>query len=147
MKLCWLIPLCALASCGPEKAEPQPERPEEPAAIEREPAEQAEARGTIADDGRPEWWFPEVRRHGSELSFCVETIADESLRAAGREAVDVAEDRARIECERAGYTFRASAMNVDKTWGWPLPQLPGQTRRYAGYALVTIDLAELDAGD
>lgn len=142
MRALWLIPMCALAACGPEKAEPEPRRPDEPV-VAPEPVDQGEEREVIADDGRPEWWYPEVRRSGSSMMFCVETIAEDTLRAAGRDAVHVAEKRARIECDRAGFVFDTGAMIVEKTWGWPLPDLPGRSRRYAGYAQVTIYLDAL----
>lgn len=101
-------------------------------------------RDRIADDGRPEWWFPEVREEDNELVLCVETIAT-GLRAAGQRASDVAEGRARLETERRGYVFDTSAMRVPNSWVWPLQELPGMERRYAGYALVRIDLAMLSA--
>jgi hypothetical protein len=100
-------------------------------------------RETIADDGRPEWWFPEVREEGGVIEFCVETLATGTLRDAGQRAVDVAMERAMLEARRRGYVFDRTAVSVPKTWGWPLRDLPGRDRRYAGYALVRLDLAEL----
>ncbi|GAB4551645.1 MAG: hypothetical protein Tsb0013_13750 [Phycisphaerales bacterium] len=97
----------------------------------------------IADDGRPAWWFPEVRREGSRLLLCVETIASGSLRDANRRAVEVAQERASLETDRAGHIFADSAMAIEKAWGWPLPALPGREAQYAGYALVAVDLSAL----
>ncbi|MEM1423796.1 MAG: hypothetical protein AAGH64_07310 [Planctomycetota bacterium] len=97
----------------------------------------------ISDDGRPEWWFPEVRREGGVLVLCVETIAPGSLRDANRAAVEVASTRAAIETRRAGYVFDEGAMSIEKSWGWPLPSLPGRDPGYAGYAMVSVDLGDL----
>lgn len=106
-------------------------------------AETTDGPDRIADDGRPEWWFPEVRREGDALRLCVETIVQGSLRDASRRAVEVASERAAIETRRAGYEFREDAMMIERSWGWPLPSLPGREPGYAGYAMVQIDLSGL----
>ena len=119
--------------------------PENVQAISDPSGDQGESVERISDDGRPGWWFPEVRREGDTLVLCVETIAEGSLRDANRSAVEVATTRAEIETRRAGFSFDEDAMSIEKTWGWPLPSLPGREPGYAGYAMVAIDLSALSA--
>ena len=124
---------------GDETVTPFPDPVPPPEGAVDAPETDSEPRERIADDGRPEWWFPEVREEADALMFCVEVIGTGSLRNASREAVEVAVRRAEIEFSRRGWVFDRDAMRVVKSWGWPLPEVMGHEKSYAGYALVSAE--------
>ncbi len=137
--------LALLCGCANDKNETAP--PPEPFMPIPDPVPvpegaQASEPERIADDGRPGWWFPEVRRSSESLRLCIETIGTGSLRDANRRAVEAAYARAAIEAKRIGYELGDDAVVIEKTWSWPLPQLPGRERQYAGYAMVLVQLSE-----
>lgn len=96
------------------------------------------------DDGRPAWWFPEVRRGpGEQLVLCAEAL--------GRTLVDtrrgaVAAARARIDDLRADAGLdpldeQDPHVHVERALVWPLPgsSEDPESYRYAGYVWVRFE--------
>ncbi len=104
-------------------------------------AGEVELEERIAPDGRPEWWFPEPRFDDAGLTVCVETIAL-SLRGARESATELGLERAALWIESRGRTPIPDTYSVERVWAWPLPELPGREERYAGYALVRMEMVE-----
>ncbi len=87
--------------------------------------------GTAGPDGRPAWWFSDIRSQDGRLHACAEALGHD-LRSARRDAIEAARRRlidsgATVADER-----------IDLTWAAPLGAAKGGGARYTAYVQLSV---------